>query len=54
MGCLSKLSFFPMVHTFHQLYPTYIHALREAAQKYCKMNKVGSLAELHEVCYRKR
>ena len=49
MECLSKSCLAEMVRSFHQLYPTYIHAIREAALQYCKENKISGLAELFDV-----
>ena len=39
------------MHSFHLLYPTFIHAIRRAALQYCKENKISGLDELYDVRY---
>lgn len=38
-----------MIRAFSGSYPSVIHSIREACQRYCDENKIDGLTELHEV-----
>ena len=38
-----------MLRAYSGSYPSVIHSIRDACQKYCDENKIDGLTELHEV-----